>query len=424
MNGTYDFVRAQRALRYPCPVGKVLGAALLTLAFALPASGEPGITPTTIRIGGVMDLEGVSRGLGLGMKRGIEAAIRGQKVRGRRIDFVTLDDSYNPEKSVTSTKSLLDRGVFLVIGNVGTPTAKVTLPILAERNVPAVGFFTGAGILRPGVGDIINFRASYVQETSAVIEDAIAAGIKPSQICAFVQNDAYGMAGVEGIKRALAGRPRTSGIVSTLNDVIRKEGPVPERNNIGPVGVYVRNTFTSRDGYNSLKNWERKSGDRCRLVVSVGTYNAIARFAAYARFKGDDWVVSAVSFTGADNYRITLKEFGVTDKVVMTQVVPPLGSALPLVKDARAALGDDFGYVSLEGYIVGRMFLQVMNRVEGSLTRKNFLRAVRGHKFDLDGLKLDFTDDNQGSDLVAVTYLTNDEYKTLTPRGWRSMLKQ
>ncbi|MDJ0864118.1 MAG: ABC transporter substrate-binding protein, partial [Gammaproteobacteria bacterium] len=167
---------------------------LVCVFLVAPAEAEPGVTPSTIRIGGVMDLEGVSRGLGLGMKTGIEAAVRGQRVRGRRIEFVTLNDSYTPEKSKKATEQLLSQGVFAVVGNVGTPTAKVTLPILAEQGVPAVGFFTGAGILRPGVGDIINFRASYVQETAAVIRQAINAGIKPTEICAYVQNDAYGMA--------------------------------------------------------------------------------------------------------------------------------------------------------------------------------------------------------------------------------------
>ena len=399
-------------------------SALIGVSFALSAQAEQGVSPVSIRIGGVMDLEGVSRGLGQGMKAGIEAAVRGKRVRGRRIEFVALDDSYTPDKSKKATEQLLSRGVFAVIGNVGTPTAKVTLPILSEQGVPAVGFFTGADILRPGSGDIINFRASYVQETAAVIRQAISAGIKPTEICAFVQNDAYGMAGVEGIKRALSGRQGVEQIVATLDEVMNKQGAVAERNNTGPVGVYERNTFTSRDGYSSLKAWERKTGHDCRLVVSVGTYNAIARFAAYARLKGDDWIVSAVSFTGADNYRVTLQEFGVTDKVVMTQVVPPLDSDLPIVQEARTALGDDYGYVSLEGYIVGKMFLAIMSRIEGNVTRKNFLRAVRGHRFDVGGLDLDFTTDNQGSDLVEVTRLAGSEYKTMTVADWRAMVKR
>jgi ABC-type branched-subunit amino acid transport system substrate-binding protein len=357
------------------------------------------------------------------MKAGIEAALAGQRVQGRRIEFVALNDSYTPTKTIDATQRLLDQGVFVVIGNVGTPTAKVSLPILAKHKVPAVGFFTGAGILRPGVGDIINYRASYVQETAAVIDAALKAGMTPKNVCAYVQNDAYGMAGVVGIKRALAARPGSAQIIKTIDEILALEGEDPPRNNIGPVGVYKRNTFTSRDGYQSLKNWEERSGAPCRLVVSVGTYNAIARFAGYARYKRENWIISAVSFTGADDFKATLNEFGVTNRVVMTQVVPPLDSNLPIVVEARRALGDDFGYVSLEGYIVGKMLLAAMLNTNGELTRANLLRTIRGRTFELGGLKLDFINNNQGSDLVLTTYLDGNQYRVMTPNVWERMLR-
>ena len=282
-----------------------LACVLFAAAFApgRPGWAQQGVTDRLIRIGGVMDLEGRSRGLGLGMKAGIEAAIRNQRVKGRRIEFVTLNDSYTPTKTVKATNTLVTQGVFVMIGNVGTPTAKVSLPILARSKVPAVGFFTGAGILRPGVGDIVNFRASYVQETAAVIRAAIDAGVSPVQICAYVQNDAYGMAGVIGIKRALSALPGTEVVTKTLDVILQQQGENPARNDLGPVGVYQRNTFTSRSGYQSLKNWEQISKAPCKVVITVGTYNAISKFAAYSRYKGQDWIISAVSFTAISGTR-------------------------------------------------------------------------------------------------------------------------
>lgn len=388
-----------------------------------PGLAQQGITDRLIRIGGVMDLEGRSRGLGLGMKAGIEAALRNQRLKGRRIEFVTLNDSYTPTKTIAATNALVTQGVFVMIGNVGTPTAKVSLPILARSKVPAVGFFTGAGILRPGVGDIINYRASYVQETSAVIRAAIDAGVNPAQICAYVQNDAYGMAGVIGIKRALSVLPGTEIVTKTLDVILQQQGENPARNDLGPVGVYQRNTFTSRDGYRSLKNWEQVSKAPCKVVVTVGTYNAISKFAAYSRYKGDDWIVSAVSFTGADNFSKALADSNIRDRVIMTQVVPPLDSRLAIVAEARKNLGEQFGWVSLEGYIVGKLWLTAMGSVEGRITRAKFLNAVRGRKFDLGGLKLDYSNDNQGSDLVVLTNLSPDGFKPMSVSAWDALVR-
>ncbi len=397
--------------------------AALTLFATANALAAEGITSSTIRIGGVMDLKGDSRGLGLGMKAGIEAAIRNKQVHGRRLEFIALNDNYSPPKTIEATEQLVGQDIFAMIGNVGTPTAKVSLPILAQHKVPAVGFFTGAGILRPGIGDIVNFRASYVQETASVIQAAIDAGISPSGVCAYVQNDAYGMAGVTGIQRALSGLSGTEEVVNILDDMVRMEGENPPRNNMGPVGVYKRNTLYARDGYQSLKAWEENSATKCRIVVTVGAYANIARFAAYARNKGENWIISAVSFTGADNFRDELKQFGVNDGVIMTQVVPTMDSALPIVQEARQALGNEFGYVSLEGYIVGKLFIAAMEQVQGPLTRQSFLNAVRGRTFDVGGLKLDFTDDNQASDYVALTYLDQGGYRNMARADWRRVMQ-
>lgn len=402
-------------------VSIVTSIVALSMGFSSHAA-EVGITDTTIRIGGVMDFEGQSRGLGQNMRKGITAAISGKKVKGKTLEFVTKNDSYSPTLTAEATEKLIDEGIFVMLGNVGTPTAKVSLPLLADNDVPAVGFFTGAGLLRPGVGDVINYRASYVQETAAVIDSALSSGVAPEEICAYVQNDAYGMAGVAGIKKAIASKRGSRKITKLLDQILAMEGDNPSRNNIGPIGVYQRNTLNSKSGYDSLKEWELKQDVTCKLVVSVGTYNAIGRFAGYSRYKGDEWVVSAVSFTGAENLKSVLNEFGVNSGVVMTQVVPNLDADLPVLAEARRKLGSDYGYVSLEGFLVGKMLLSALNNIQGDITRDKFLAAIRGEKFDLGGVKLNFRNGNQGSKLVTMIYYNQGEYRTLEKSGWKNII--
>ena len=79
--------------------------------------------------------------------------------------------------------------------------------------------------------------------------------------------------------------------------------------------------------------------------------------------------------------------------------------------------------MSLEGYIVGKLWLTAMEGVQGPITREKFLKAILGRKFDLGGLKLDFSNDNQGSDLVVLTNLTPDGFKPMSVSAWDALVR-
>jgi hypothetical protein len=105
-------------------------------------------------------------------------------------------------------------------------------------------------------------------------------------------------------------------------------------------------------------------------------------------------------------------------------VVPPLDSKLPIVRDARKALGSRLSYVSLEGYVVGRFMLQALNQIPGKeITRELLLSTIKGKRFDVGGLILDFSDDNQGSDLVVATYLDNERFNILGKGDMEKLLR-
>ena len=384
---------------------------------------EEGITDTSIIIGGVMDLSGRSSGLGMGMKLGIDAAIKDKSVGGKKLVFKALNDSYTPDKTIEGTKTLINEGVFLFAGNMGTPTAKVSLPLLAEKKIPAVGFYTGAEFLRKTDADILNFRASYAQETKSVVLEALKRGVPAQSICTFAQSDAFGMEGVKGIREALATVPEAAKMVESLDKVISMEGA----NNIGPIGVYKRNTFIAREGYDSLKNWEKQNNTQCKLIVTVAVYEPAARFLAYSMEKGEPWVFSAISASSAEDFMEVLQKFKSTNaKVMMTQVTPSADSTLPIVQDARSALGDKYGYVTQEGYIVGRLLLYGFDKLVSEnkpITRSNFMAAIKGSQFDLGGLTMDFKTDNQGSDFIAITSLVDGKWTSMQDATWTTWFK-
>ena len=364
-----------------------------------------GVTEKTIRLGSVLVLQGQDEALGNGMRVGIEASLAGEKVQGRSLEISFKNDYYEPASARKATEELLkEQDIFLALGNVGTPTAQVTLPILAKNNIPAVGFFTGARLLRENAPElIVNYRAGYGQEIAAVVKMAIASGITPAEVCAYIQNDSYGLDALNNLKQTLAQVGASQDIIDRYDKILVSTG---DRNNLGAVGVYTRNTPYSNPGYKALKKWEAERGVKCKLVITAATYRNLAYFVKISREKGDNWIISALSFTGADELRWDLEEYNVTDGIIMTQVVPLLDSDLPIVESARIALKEDFGLISLEGYIVGKMLLQILRDIPGELTRTNFLQQVQRSKFNLGGIPIDFTDDdNQGSDLVIVSQL-------------------
>ena len=407
---------------------KTILRSLVWLAFGvLPCIAQAEEIPANqIRLATSLDLQGQSKGLGTGMLSGLEAALQDKQIGAKQIKLLSENDNYSPPKTIEAVNKLLSQNVFAFVGNVGTPTAAAALPLLADKKIPAIGFFTGSDLLRSNQEDVINYRASYGQEVKAVVEEAFNHGYGPASICAYIQDDSYGLSGLRGLKAVLTGKQGVNYIAEALDKIFEQEGDNAQRNGIGPVGVYKRNSLAVRDGYDSIKKWEAKQGRPCKFVVTVGSYESVARFITYANSKKESWVYSAVSFTGADNFLKQLSSFGVADRVLMTQVVPALDSELPIVNEARAALGDKLGYVSLEGYIVGRMLLKAMGDVEAAgqeMTRANVVAALRGKQFDLGGLPLDFTNDNQGSDLVVMTTLADNKWAPVDSSTWKGWYK-
>jgi Periplasmic binding protein/Resolvase, N terminal domain len=120
---------------------------------------------------------------------------------------VAADDGYEPMRAAESMKELYDKQqVFGFIGNVGTPTAVVALPYALERKALFFGAFTGAGLLRRDPPDryVFNYRASYAEETDAVVRYLVKIrGVRPEQIAVFAQQDAYGDSGFAGVAKAM-----------------------------------------------------------------------------------------------------------------------------------------------------------------------------------------------------------------------------
>ena len=170
-----------------------------------------GVTDSEIRFGISAPFTGPAKELGQHMKQGIEAAFNVANAKGgvygRQLRLVAADDGYEPTRTAATMKQLYETDqVFGLVGNVGTPTAVVALPYALDRKMLFFGAFTGAGLLRNDPPDryVFNYRASYAEETAAVVNYLVKVRrLLPEQIAVFAQQDAYGDAGFAGVEKAI-----------------------------------------------------------------------------------------------------------------------------------------------------------------------------------------------------------------------------
>ena len=374
-----------------CGAGAImLFAAAAALAPAR-AADIPGVGDDRILFGQSAAFSGPAQALGRGMKLGIRAAFeernRAGGVHGRKLDLVSLDDGYEPERAIGNTRRLIEEDrVFALVGAVGTPTSNAAEPIASAAGVPYIGPFTGAEFLRSRSRPmVINVRASYFQETDEMVE-RLTSDLGVSRIGILYQDDSYGLAGYKGLTRALKRR----------------------KLELAGVGTYQRNTSAVKTAVLDLIHSEPEA------VVIIGAYRPVAEFIRWARLLGFDPVFVNISFVGSNALVRELGDAG--DGVLVTQVVPfPTDASLPIVGDYHRALAAHSpeskpGFVSLEGYLVGRFVVEALDRSGRDLTRNGFINAVTlTGVHDLGGFELEFGPiDNQGSDRVFLTEIGAD----------------
>ena len=312
-----------------------------------------GVTDSEILFGISAPLSGAAKELGQNMRLGIEAAFSVANasggVHGRRLRLIAADDGYEPTRTAETMKRLYEKDqVFGVIGNVGTPTAVVALPYALDRKMLFFGAFTGASLLRSDPPDryVFNYRASYAEETAAVVYYLVKVKeLKPNQIAVFAQQDAYGDAGFAGVAKAVRSLGGSDKAILRLN--------------------YQRNTLDVDDAVAQLQ----KSRIPIRAVIMVPTYRAAARFIERVRDRYPNMIFTSVSFVGSTALANELMFLGkkYATGVIVTQVVPALDGHSSLVLNYKSALdkyfpGEAPDYVSLEGYVAANVLIAALKR--------------------------------------------------------------
>ena len=380
---------------------------LFTFGLAtLSASAEtPGVTDNSILIGSCSALDGPARVLGnqtvLGATTYLHSVNDEGGVFGRKVQLLAFDDGYDPDKAPACFKRMTKEGVFALGFFVGTPTAKVYVPMAQEEKIPVVGLFTGAQMLyEPLKRYVINVRASYYDETREQIDRLWDVNVR--KIGVIYQDDAFGKTVLDGVKLAL------------------------QKHNSSPaaVGTFPRNTLDVSEGIKSVM------AARPQAVVVVGPYAPVAAIVKQSHADGWRPQFLTVSFVGTEEF---IKEAGPdAEGTIITQVVPPYDRTdYPTVALYRKYLSKYYpdttpSFVSLEGFVDAMVVVEGLKRAGKDVTRERFISAIESiHEMNIGlGSKLLLAygpTDHKGFDNVYPTVVKNGQPTLLT--NWSSIGK-
>ncbi len=357
------------------------------------------ISAENIKLGMSTALTGPAAALGIDMRAGVESYFKyvndNGGVNGQAIELIVRDDGYEPEQAALNMHYLIEReNVVAVIGNVGTPTAIVTVPIAEERKTLLFGAFSGGDVLRkkPVSRYIINYRPSYAEETTEMIIGLLHAGIAPTEIAFFTQRDGYGDAAYQGAIKAL----NTYGFNNTDKLVH---------------GRYTRNTLNVEDAVATLLDAKTTP----KAVIMAGSYAPSAKFITLLKKELPDIWFLNISFVGSTSLKNSLADK--TNRVIVTQVVPSLNTNLSIVDEYILAMSElnasmEPNEVSFEGFIIAKIFHRGLLNITGLIDSESVIDGLESINGIDIGLGLDiFYDETEHQAIHNLwpIYLMSDE---------------
>jgi branched-chain amino acid transport system substrate-binding protein len=114
------------------------------------AATAPGVTDAEIKIGQTMPYSGPVSAYGvIGRTEAAYFLMINEMggLNGRKLNFISLDDGYNPSKTVEQTRRLIEQEqVAFIFGSLGTPTNAAIRSYLNDNKVPQLFVSSGASM--------------------------------------------------------------------------------------------------------------------------------------------------------------------------------------------------------------------------------------------------------------------------------------
>jgi branched-chain amino acid transport system substrate-binding protein len=188
-----------------------LAGALATGAVAGSAA-DPGVSSTTILIGGTAPLSGEASSAAA-VAKGADAYLKYVNARGgvngRKIEYRYLDDGYDPGRTVQAVRQLVQQDqVFALFNTLGTSNNLAIRDFLNQSKVPQLFVASGASFWGRDAGRFpwtIGYIPSYAVEGTVLARYVLKTRPR-AKIAVLYQDDEYGKDIVAGFRRGLGAK--------------------------------------------------------------------------------------------------------------------------------------------------------------------------------------------------------------------------
>ena len=363
--------------------------AVTAIAVSTLAAAEPGVTDNSITLGMTSPFTGTNGVYGTDMRQVIQAYFdqvnKAGGVNGRKINLVALDDGYETDRAVANTKTLInEKNVFALLASYGSsPTTEAMNTVFGPAKVPLVGTISGAGSLREPISQnpngryMFNVRASYADETEAIVNQLVSLGLK--NIAVFYQNDGFGKSGLDGVTVAL------------------------KKHNLAPTTAAT----VERNSVDVTAAVEAIAKAKPQAVVMVTLYKPTAAFVKAMKKANQSPMFMTLSPVGTEQL---VAELGPDARGIgISQVMPyPFNDIVPMVRDYQKLVGAKAGYsyYGIEADAMARVMVDALKRMGKDPSREKLMAALESTSLDMGGLKVAYSASNrQGSRFVELTVI-------------------
>jgi branched-chain amino acid transport system substrate-binding protein len=335
---------------------------------------DVGVTDTEIKIGSIMPYTGPASAYSV-IGKTIAAYFRKLNaeggINGRKINFVSYDDSYNPTKALDAAHKLVeDERVLLVFQSLGTPSNSAIQKYLNDNKVPQL--FAASGATKwDNSADYpwtMGWQPNY-QTEGRILGQYLLENHPHGRIAILFQNDDYGRDYVKGLKDALAGAV----------PVIAEAGYEPTDADVNAQMAKLKasgadiffNVATPKFATQAIKRAAELNWHPLQLV------NSVSRETLFS-------VSSALKPAGLDNTRGILGAYYLKDPGDPQWRDDAETHAWLDFMDRYFPEGDKNNTLSVYGYTVAQTLVQVLKQCGDQLTRENVMKQAA----NLKGLRL------------------------------------